>query len=80
MHKLTRCRAAIIVLYRPFLREPPHGVPEDDVDPWQTMANNKVRAAASDATSAVNSMMAEDLIRSTQTIAYVFQNLVALSH
>ncbi|RSM03776.1 hypothetical protein CEP52_007183 [Fusarium oligoseptatum] len=62
-------QAAIIALYRPFLREPPQGVPADDVNSWQTFANNKLRAAASDATSAVNSMMAEDLIKFSQTIA-----------
>ncbi|KAJ4178674.1 hypothetical protein NW767_011444 [Fusarium falciforme] len=62
-------QAAIIALYRPFLRETPHGVLEDHVDSWQTLANNKVRAAASDATSAVNSMMAEDLIKYTQSVA-----------
>ncbi|RSL51447.1 hypothetical protein CEP54_011413 [Fusarium duplospermum] len=61
-------QAAIIALYRPFLREPPQGVPADDVNSWQTFANNKLRAAASDATSAVNSMMAEDLIKFSQTI------------
>ncbi|KAF5013399.1 hypothetical protein FDECE_587 [Fusarium decemcellulare] len=62
-------QAAIIALYRPFLVERPHGVAANEQNSWQTFANNKLRAAASDATSAVNSMMAEDLIKFSQTIA-----------
>ncbi|KAF5593456.1 cutinase transcription factor 1 beta [Fusarium pseudoanthophilum] len=62
-------RAAIIVLYRPFLHEIPDGVPDHGQDSWKALAKSKLRAAAAHATHAINCMMAEDLIKFAQTIA-----------
>jgi hypothetical protein len=68
-------RAAIIALYRPFLHEAPDGVPDDEQDGWKEFANSKLRTAAAHATHAINCMMAEDLIKFSQTIAYVLTKL-----
>ncbi|KAK2923549.1 hypothetical protein FoTM2_015706 [Fusarium oxysporum f. sp. vasinfectum] len=62
-------QAAIIALYRPFLHEAPDGVPDDEQDGWKEFANSKLRTAAAHATHAINCMMAEDLIKFSQTIA-----------
>ncbi|WKT54465.1 hypothetical protein QSH57_005049 [Fusarium oxysporum f. sp. vasinfectum] len=56
-------------LYRPFLHETPHGVPVEEQDSWKAFAKNRVRTAAAHATHAVNCMMAEELIKFSQTIA-----------
>lgn len=77
-HKLSSCRAAIITLYRRFLTETPHGVPAQEQDSWKTFAKNKVRAAASHATQALNSMMAEDLMKFAQTVTYVLSRRQSL--
>ncbi|EWG47702.1 hypothetical protein FVEG_07754 [Fusarium verticillioides 7600] len=61
--------AAIIALYRPFLHEIPDGVPDDEQDSWKALAKRKIWTAAAHATHAINSMLAEDLIKLAQTIA-----------
>ncbi|KAI1069409.1 hypothetical protein LB507_008555 [Fusarium sp. FIESC RH6] len=61
-------QAAIIALYRPFLFETPYEVPASEQDSWNTFVKTKVRTAASHATQAVNSMMAEDLMKFAQTV------------
>ncbi|TDZ20213.1 Cutinase transcription factor 1 beta [Colletotrichum orbiculare MAFF 240422] len=63
--------SAIIVLYRPFILDTPREVPAADQGAWRTFACQKTRTAASNASAAVNSMMAEDLIRLCHTITQV---------
>ncbi|KAH7161844.1 fungal-specific transcription factor domain-containing protein [Dactylonectria macrodidyma] len=60
--------ASIIVLYRPFVLEPPLDVSSSEQASWKTLACQKTRAAASEATGAVNSMLAEDLLKLCLTI------------
>lgn len=67
---MTYSRAAIIVLYRPHILDSPREVSAADQGLWRALACQKTRAAASNASGAVNSMMAEDLIDLCQTIAY----------
>ncbi|KAK0629368.1 fungal-specific transcription factor domain-containing protein [Bombardia bombarda] len=61
--------AAIIVLYRPFIFDTPRGLPPDGEAGWRAFARQMTRTAASNATSAVNSIMAEDLMRFCLTIS-----------
>lgn len=63
-------RAAIIVLYRPHILDSPREVSVADQGLWRVLACQKTRTAASNASAAVNSMMAEDLIDLCHTIAY----------
>ncbi|RDL30745.1 Uncharacterized protein BP5553_10090 [Venustampulla echinocandica] len=63
--------AAIIVLYRPHILDSPREVSAADQGAWRTIACQKTRTAASNASGAVNSMMAEDLIGLCHTIAVI---------
>ncbi|KAF7546560.1 hypothetical protein G7Z17_g8355 [Cylindrodendrum hubeiense] len=60
--------ATIIVLYRPFIFDTPRGFPPSQQATWRDFASQKTRTAASEAISAVNSMMAENLIGLCHTI------------
>ncbi|KFY43046.1 hypothetical protein V494_02120 [Pseudogymnoascus sp. VKM F-4513 (FW-928)] len=62
---------AIIVLYRPHILDSPRGASADDQGPLRTLACQKTRAAATNASGAVNSMMAEDLIDLCHTTAVI---------
>ncbi|KAI8288927.1 Cutinase transcription factor 1 beta [Colletotrichum sp. SAR11_240] len=62
---------SIIVLYRPFILDTPREIPAADQGNWRTFACQKTRTAASNASAAVNSMMAEDLIRLCHTITVI---------
>ncbi|KAL0944915.1 C6 transcription factor [Colletotrichum truncatum] len=62
---------SIIVLYRPFILDTPREIPAADQGSWRTFACQKTRTAASNASAAVNSMMAEDLIRLCHTITVI---------
>ncbi|KAI5458208.1 fungal-specific transcription factor domain-containing protein [Mariannaea sp. PMI_226] len=61
-------QAAIIVLYRPYLVELPFDLPAEATEAWRTFAGQKARAAASEAIGALNSMIAEDLVRYCHSI------------
>ncbi|KFZ04751.1 hypothetical protein V501_09014 [Pseudogymnoascus sp. VKM F-4519 (FW-2642)] len=63
--------AAIIVLYRPHILDSPREVSVADQGLWRALACQKTRTAASNASAAVNSMMAEDLIDLCHTIAVI---------
>ncbi|RXG44409.1 hypothetical protein VDGE_05010 [Verticillium dahliae] len=63
--------AAIIVLYRPFILEAPRDVTLEHEEPWRALACQKTRVAASNACSAVTSMMAEELIGLSHTITVI---------
>ncbi|OBT78567.1 hypothetical protein VF21_00957 [Pseudogymnoascus sp. 05NY08] len=63
--------AAIIVLYRPHILDSPREVSAADQGLWRALACQKTRTAASHASAAVNSMMAEDLIDLCHTIAVI---------
>ncbi|CRK41320.1 hypothetical protein BN1708_001722 [Verticillium longisporum] len=67
----TYFEAAIIVLYRPFILEAPRDVTLEHEEPWRALACQKTRVAASNACSAVTSMMAEELIGLSHSITYV---------
>ncbi|KAL0775911.1 hypothetical protein CaCOL14_007198 [Colletotrichum acutatum] len=62
---------SIIVLYRPFILDTPREIPPADQGSWRTFACQKTRTAASNASAAMNSMMAEDLIRLCHTITVI---------
>ncbi|KAF4773737.1 cutinase transcription factor 1 beta [Colletotrichum scovillei] len=62
---------SIIVLYRPFILDTPREIPAADQGSWRTFACQKTRTAASNASAAMNSMMAEDLIRLCHTITVI---------
>ncbi|KAK2772193.1 C6 transcription factor [Colletotrichum kahawae] len=62
---------SIIVLYRPFILDTPREIPAADQGNWRTFACQKTRTAASNSSAAVNSMMAEDLIRLCHTITVI---------
>ncbi|KFY94982.1 hypothetical protein V498_03599, partial [Pseudogymnoascus sp. VKM F-4517 (FW-2822)] len=63
--------AAIIVLYRPYILDPPREVSAANQGQWRKLACQKTRTAASNASGAVNSMMAEDLIGLCHTITVI---------
>ncbi|OBT66017.1 hypothetical protein VE03_03230 [Pseudogymnoascus sp. 23342-1-I1] len=63
--------AAIIVLYRPHILDSPIEVSAADQSHWRKLACQKTRAAASSASGAVNSMMAEDLMGFCHTITVI---------
>ncbi|KFZ10912.1 hypothetical protein V502_07849 [Pseudogymnoascus sp. VKM F-4520 (FW-2644)] len=63
--------AAIIVLYRPHILDSPREISAADQGPWRTFACQKTRTAASNASGALNSMMAEDLIDLCHTITVI---------
>ncbi|CRK32891.1 hypothetical protein BN1708_016182 [Verticillium longisporum] len=63
--------ATIIVLYRPFILEAPRDVTLEHEEPWRALACQKTRVAASNACSAVTSMMAEELIGLSHTITVI---------
>ncbi|KAH6886758.1 fungal-specific transcription factor domain-containing protein [Thelonectria olida] len=60
--------ASIIVLYRPFMVDTPRDVSASERASWQSFACQKTRTAASEATGAVNSLLAEELMRLCHTI------------
>ncbi|WQF80787.1 hypothetical protein CDEST_05801 [Colletotrichum destructivum] len=62
---------SIIVLYRPFILDTPREVPASDQESWRAFACQKTRTAASNASAAMNSMMAEDLIRLCHTLTVI---------
>ncbi|OLN81301.1 Cutinase transcription factor 1 beta 3 [Colletotrichum chlorophyti] len=62
---------SIIVLYRPFILDTPREVPTADQGNWRAFACQKTRTAASNASAAMNSMMAEDLIRLSHTLTVI---------
>ncbi|KPM45592.1 hypothetical protein AK830_g929 [Neonectria ditissima] len=61
-------QTSIIVLYRPFIFDTPHELPENQQGSWRSFASQKALIAASEAIGAVNSMMAENLIGLCHTI------------
>ncbi|OBT83848.1 hypothetical protein VE02_05486 [Pseudogymnoascus sp. 03VT05] len=60
-----------IVLYRPHILDSPREVSAADQGLWRALACQKTRTAASHASAAVNSMMAENLIDLCHTIAVI---------
>ncbi|KAF6798183.1 C6 transcription factor [Colletotrichum sojae] len=62
---------SIIILYRPFILDTPREVPAADQGSWRTFACQKTRTAASNASAAMNTMMAEDLIRLCHTLTVI---------
>ncbi|KZL82789.1 cutinase transcription factor 1 beta [Colletotrichum incanum] len=61
----------IIVLYRPFILDTPKEIPASDQGSWRAFACQKTRTAASNASAAMNSIMAEDLIRLCHTLTVI---------
>ncbi|KAK4038657.1 cutinase transcription factor 1 beta [Parachaetomium inaequale] len=60
--------ATIIMLYRPFILDTPRDISVEQQESWRSFACRKTRTAASNASGAVTSLMAEDLIGFGHTI------------
>ena len=64
-------RATIIVLYRPFIIDTPREIPVEQQESWTSFVCRKTRTAACSASSAVTSLIAEDLLCLSHTITLV---------